>query len=440
MNSKVLRTLVLTFAVIAIFLISAFSVVTLNSSATSAAPSFTPAINLSNDNGKAQEPNIQNSGSNVYVAWTEGNKGILFRSSPDNGTTWNPPLSSSATRLSPKGGTTQYPLMTVFGPDVFVVWSQSSGSGSSLQVYIAASTNYGATFSPAVLVDPSPGTTQITPVVAAYGSDVYVAWTANGASVVAASTNNGASFGPAFQYSFQHEPQLAASGSYAYAVADGGALYISSNNGATWHQVFIAGCCGAEPWIQASGSNVIVAWETKGSSSQVYVASSQNDGMTWTNPTVLSSQEPDSWAPMVGIQGNTMIVAWRTNPGGSLSEEYVASSTNGGVTWGNAIAIGIDHNDNEWPFTVSISDGNTFIMWSEKTNTITSSSDWQTLVAYSSDNGTTWTSPISLTNSQASGAHPEQDIATGAISSFGTQAFSVWEDNASTPQIYFSAS
>lgn len=430
----------MSFAVIVIFLVSAFSVVSLNSSATSAVPSFASAYNLSNDQGKAQEPNVQNSGSNVYVAWTEGSKGILFRSSPDNGTTWNPPLTSPATRLSPKGGTAQYPLMAAFGSDVYVVWSQSSSSGSNLQIYIAASTNYGATFSPALLVDSSPSTAETTPVVAAYGSTVYVAWSANSSSMIAASANNGASFGPPFQYSYQHEPQVAASGSYGYAVADGGALYVSPNNGATWQHVLIGGCCGSEPWIEASGNNVIVAWETKGSSSQVYVASSQNYGMTWTNAMPLSSQETDSWAPMIGIQGNTAIVAWRTNPGGTLSQEYASSSTNGGATWGSAVAIGIAQRDNEWPFTVSVSDGSTFVMWSEKTNAITSSTDWQTLVTYSSDNGTAWTSPVSLTNSQASGAHPEQDIATGAISSFGTQAFTVWENNASTPQIYFSAS
>jgi hypothetical protein len=421
-------------------MVSAFSVIALSSSASSAAPPFTPAYNLSNDLGKAQDPNVQSSGSHVYVSWTEGGNGILFRTSADNGTTWSPPLNSSGLKLSPKGGTTQEPLMAAFGSDVYVVWSQTSKSDPTLQVYIATSTDFGVTFSPAVLVDPSPYTPEITPVVAAYGSTVYVAWSANAQSVVAASTNYGASFGAPFTYSSMHEPQLAASGSYGYAVADAGALYVTSNNGSTWRQVYIGGCCGSEPWVEASGSNVVVTWETKATASQVYVASSQNYGATWTSAMLLSSQIPDSWAPMLALQGNTSIIAWRSNPGGSLSQEYSSVSQNAGLTWSNATAIGIVNHDNQWPFTVALSGSSAFVMWSEKVQSNSASADWQTLITYSSDGGNTWTSPISLTNSALSGAHAEQDIATGSVASFGTHAFVAWQNNASSPQVYFASS
>jgi hypothetical protein len=409
-------------------------------SASTAAPSFVQAYNLSNDSGKAQDPNVQNSGSHVYATWTEASAGIFFRSSPDNGTTWSPPLTSVALKLSQRGGTTQAPLMAAYGSDVYVVWSQTTQGGGNLQVYIAASTNYGSSFSAAMLVDPSSFTSEITPVIATFGSTVYVAWSANGSSDVASSTNYGQTFGSPFTYSWMHEPQLAAYGSYGYAAADGGALYVTSNNGSSWQQVYIAGCCGAEPWIEASGSNVVVAWETKTNTSQVYAASSQNYGATWTSAILLSSEIPDSWAPMLGVQGNSAIIAWRTNPGGSLSQEYVSSSQNGGLTWSNATAIGIANRDNEWPFTVSISNDSAFIMWSERVQKSSSSTDWQTLISYSSDNGTTWSPPVSLTSSAASGAHSEQDIATGAVSSFGTQAFAAWQNNASSPQVYFASS
>lgn len=438
MNHKALQKSILSVSVITLFLISALSVFSL-ASASTAAPTFVQAYNLSNDQGKAQEPDVQSSGSHVYVTWTEGSRGIFFRESPDNGTTWSPPLTSVALKLSPRGGTTQAPLITASGSDVYVVWSQTSSSGGSLQVYVVASSNFGATFTPATLVDPSPLTSEVTPVIASYGSTVYVAWSANGTSVVASSTNNGQTFGAPFTYSERHEPQLAAYGSYGYAVADGGALYVTGNNGSTWQQVNITDCCGAEPWIEASGSNVVVTWETKTNTSQVYATSSQNYGVNWTNGILLSSQIPDSWAPMLGIQGNTSIIAWRTNPGGSLSQEYVSASQNGGLTWSNATAIGIAGRDNEWPFTVSVSDGSVFIMWSE--NTLKqSSNDWQSLISYSSSNGTQWSPPVSLTNSPTSGAHTEMDLATGAISSFGTQAFAAWQNNASTSQIYFSSS
>src|ERR1700719_2298201 len=79
---------------------------------------FSTPVNLSNDSFQAKQPNVQNLGSHVYVAWTESSHGIYFRSSPDNGTTWSPVLTSPAMKLSLKGGTAQYPLMAAYGSNV----------------------------------------------------------------------------------------------------------------------------------------------------------------------------------------------------------------------------------------------------------------------------------------------------------------------------------
>ena len=71
----------------------------------------------------------------------------------------------------------------------------------------------------------------------------------------------------------------------------------------------------------------------------------------------------------------------------------------------------------------------------------TKNNDWQTLVSYSSDDGSTWSLPVSLSNNGVqSGAQHEQDIATGSIASYGTSAFAGWENNQTTTQIYFSNS
>jgi len=403
------------------------------------APTFQPAYNLSNDNYNAKDPNVQNSGSNVYVSWTEGSHGIYFRASPNNGTTWNPPITSAALRISNSGGTTQFPLMTDSGSNVYIVWSQTTGSGTPLQLYFAVSKNYGASFSKPVVLDTSSsvGSGAITPAIAASGTDVYVAWLASGVgNYVISSTNNGSTWGSPVKLSSLREPQLAASGSYAYE-AGVGALYVSTNNGVTWTNERIA--VGSEPWIAAYGSNVIVAWETKNITSKVYIVTSTNNGKTWTKATLLSSSVPNSWAPMVNVTGNVEYVAWRSNPGSANSQEYVSTSTNAGVSWSTPVAIGVAGRDNSWPFTVAVSLNNAFIMWSEKTNTKSSSNDWQTLVSYSNNNGSTWTSLPTLTTSKASAAAPENDVATGAISAYSTNGFAVWQNNATKSQIYFSS-
>jgi len=82
-------------------------------------------------------------------------------------------------------------------------------------------------------------------------------------------------------------------------------------------------------------------------------------------------------------------------------------------------------------------------MWSEKVNSVASSKAWQTLAVEGSLSGTTWTwsIPVSLTGTNPTfGAQPEQDIATGAISSSSSAAYAVWQNNATTSQIYFSVS
>jgi hypothetical protein len=116
----------------------------------------------------------------------------------------------------------------------------------------------------------------------------------------------------------------------------------------------------------------------------------------------------------------------------------VSVSKNAGSSWSAPIAIGVTQRDNEWPFTVASSGSYTYVMWSEKLNTIRGNNDWQTLVSYSSDGGSVWSAPISLSTSRTTGAQPEQDIATGAIASVGANAFAVWQNNQTTSQIYFS--
>jgi len=441
LSAKLSRRSFLSLVIGAIFLISVLSVVSSFSFAQT--PTFSTPINISNDNGNARFPNVQNNGTNVYVSWTEQSGGILFRASSNGGTSWNPPTSSAALKLSLKGGVASYPLMAEYGSYIYVVWSQTPKSSSPAQIYLAVSSNNGGSFSTAILVDSDSTVAQTTPVIAAWGSTVYVAWAQNSQSWLASSTNNGASFGKAMQYSSKHEPQLAAAGSDGYAIADGNAIYVTANNGGSWTKTTISGCCGAEPWIMASGSNVIASWETKSNASEIEAVSSQNSGKTWSKPVVLSTGVADSWAPMVGIQGNNAVIAWRTNPGGTLSQEYLVTSSNAGMSWTAPVNIGITNRINAWPFTVTISGNTAYTMWSEKVNSVSSSTAWQTLAVEGTLSGNTWTwsSPVSLTGSNPTfGAQPEQDIATGAISSSSSGAYAVWQNNATSSQIYFSTS
>ena len=172
----------------------------------------------------------------------------------------------------------------------------SSGRKESgiLQIDFAVSNNSGESFSSAIVVDDTPNQNDITPVLASYGNAVYVGYDCNGSSCVVSSNNNGESFGKSFQYATGPEPQLAAYGSNAYAVADSFSrnsmtVGITHNDGNTWSILNIPNGAGAEPWISADNSNVLISWETKNTDSVVGVSTSSNSGESFSKALVISN-------------------------------------------------------------------------------------------------------------------------------------------------------
>ena len=391
----------------------------------------TTSVNLSNNTSNASYPNVQNVGNNVYVAWSQGSQGIWFRMSSNGGSSFG-----TAIRISSSGGTTQFPLIVALGADVYVTWAQTLSG--VLQIYFAASTTSGASFGTAKVVDNTPTVGDITPVLAAAGNDVYVAYDCNGSSCVVSSTNNGGTFGTPFKFATGPEPQLAASGTDAYAVADSFSrtampVAVTQNNGVSWKILKISGGSGSEPWISASGSNVLVAWETKGTTSIVGYATSTNSGTSFSSAATLSKTTPDAWAPMTGISGNTEYIAYRTNPGSSASQEYAAVSTNSGKTFSTPVAIGIAGHDNSWPVTIPTSGSTAFVAWYVRTGS-SSSSPWEAVAVETTNSGSSWSSPVVLGSSLG-----ESDVATQAISANGGTLFAVWTNTVSggNDQVFF---
>lgn len=387
-------------------------------------PTFTAAINLSNTTSQATYPNVQTDGENIYVVWQQKSGGIEFRDSSNGGSSWNPEF-----QVSTKGGA-GYPLMTDYGSYVYIIWSQND------TIYVAISENNGASFGTPIAVSGSL-TKCITPVLAAYGSDVYAGFNCGSSSYVSSSDNNGVTWTAPFEYSSGPEPQLAAWGNYAYAIADSStrastAISVSSNGGQTWKKATTDGG-GSEPWIMAYGDNVVAAWETKGNNSQVFITTSPNNGKTFTTPFAVNTAQ--AWAPMIGVYGNTEYVAYRTNPGSVNSEEYVVVSTNAGSSWTSPITIGDVGLDNSWPTQVAVNSSSAFILWYIHTKS-SSSAPWEVVTVEGQNNGSSWSEPQVLGNSLA-----ESDFATAAIASHGAVAFAVWTNETSSgyDQVYFAS-
>ncbi len=433
-------------------------------------PKFSPAINLSNDANKAQEPTVSNNGQDVYVAWTEGSQGILFRASSNGGSTWTPSTSSPGLRLSPKGGTAQFPIMfteyqSVNSGDVYVSWAQTvkQKNGSNvLQIFAAASTNNGKSFVTTQLSHNSTND-QITPAIAAYGSDVYVAWYSSkvsyalpGAIYVASSTNNGQTWSaPVDIYPFSTNGEaeiVATTGSNVYVMMDQSNFVYSHTAGGNWSQYVplynytrISGSVNyaREPWVAGWGDLVYTTWEanaTTGVGYQDYGRVSTDGGATWGPLQTISGAVKNSWEPENIGYGNNSFTTFHSlgNQGVYMTSTTNASSEN--PNWSTPVEVNSGMSGTSSYGHVASSDGeNVFVLWGQEI--AKGSSVWNAYVSYSENSGSSWSSPIDISNNAVGVAAGNQDVTLFAVSSNGANCFATWTYTfGSTSQIYFVSS
>ena len=117
-------------------------------------------------------PKIAASGPYVYVVWHASSSGIAtsyLARSTDRGLTFSAPTPVSTQHAA-------FPSVTASGSGVHVVSSGTDTTGSS-EIYVRSSTDFGVTWQATKRVSSSDGHTSWTPVIAANGLALYVAWT-----------------------------------------------------------------------------------------------------------------------------------------------------------------------------------------------------------------------------------------------------------------------
>ena len=357
-----------------------------------AQPTFGKSINVSVDSASAQDPNVQSVGNHVYVVWTERSGGIKFRSSVDGGVTWNPPLTKPALRISSVGGTAQYPLMSANGSNVYVVWAQSIG-GTGLQIMEATSLNSGTSFGTPVQL------TTGSPVGGLRGTSHSVV----GEQRLCCIQRILQAF---LRYLQRQEGTRLALGLFLLHMVlivnlklRWGGMNVYAHllprqhcrefqQLRTFHEFALRPKI-SEPWIWGYGPNVYAAWEGKGSGSQITYTKTNDHGATWSTPANFSLV--DVWAPQIGAFGNSAWIAMQQHPGNSASQIYLFASTNGGTSWSAPISLSgapAPGRDTSFAFTIATSDGkNVFVAWSQQL----APGHWVLRVSYSADGGSSWT-------------------------------------------------
>lgn len=132
---------------------------------------FASPINLSNNDGFSEHPQIAAHGKNVYVVWadnTSENKEVMFARSEDNGTTFSDPEN-----LSSDTSDSFNQEITALGNHVYVVWLDKANDGNG--ILLKTSADGGATFGRAAEVSRNANDLTL-PKVAASAGKVYISW------------------------------------------------------------------------------------------------------------------------------------------------------------------------------------------------------------------------------------------------------------------------
>ncbi len=144
---------------------------------------FGTPINLSNNPGFSEHPQIVAYDNKVYAIWTDdtsGNREVLFTRSLDKGAspfTRNLEGGISFERTKNLSNNTSDSFnqeIAVFGDNVYVVWLDHGGDGST-NILFRASADGGQTFGSTVNISNN-ANEETFPKVSAYEGNVYVAW------------------------------------------------------------------------------------------------------------------------------------------------------------------------------------------------------------------------------------------------------------------------
>jgi predicted RNA-binding protein with PIN domain len=330
---------------------------------------FSKPINLSNNTGLSEHPQIAAYENNIYVVWADDtsitDREILFTKSTDGGATFSKPIN-----LSNNTGDSYNQEITVLGNNVYVVWHdyQGSSSGSksnSSSIFFKSSTDGGATFNSLKNLSTNEGVLLLSsspyPKIAAYRGNVYVVWDLytynsvdnknnNSSSIFfTKSADNGDNFGEVIRLNYNKksgEPQIAAYGNNVYVI---------------W---------GSSSSVPSSSNN-----KNNNSNSSIFFTKSADNGDNFIHPLLIT----DKFKNLINVEiveyTNTLYIAWDgssiTNTDSSRMENddgeiFITKSTDKGTTFIDAKNLSNNNGVSECP-SIAISGNNRYLVWEDLT-------------------------------------------------------------------------
>ncbi len=340
--------------------------------------------NLTQNDDDSVYPQISSSSDNIYIVWQESvgsygttNYDIFFKKSNDNGNNFGSPIN-----LSDNVGFSEHPQIASVGNHIYVVWVDDS-SGER-EIMFSKSSDSGKTFSNNIVVSRN----SMNPYhveLAAEGQNVYVVWNSFGMEMrniilLSKSNDAGKTFGELTEIGvgdMETYPKIAANADEYYITWDRrdnkateillikGHKYFKIHNVTQLGKLNNEGIDGGESQVAADADHVIVSWASNipVDKKYVYVSSSMNNGNSFGNNIPLASTNSSNVENIL-INDNSYIV-WQDNIDGNQEIFYTKSNTNG-TSINKPINVSNNIGISECP-SITVSTSGIHMIWEDDT-------------------------------------------------------------------------
>ena len=255
--------------------------------------SFGSPINLSDNIGFSEHPQIASVGNHVYVVWVDDSSGqreVMFSKSIDSGKTFSNSIVVSQNSLGP-----YHAELAAKGQNVYIVWN-SFGMKTSNIILLAKSNDEGKTFGE--LIEIGEGDTETYPKIAANDNEYYITWDRRDNKDTEILLSKGHK-----DYNIQNVTQI--------------------------EKLINEDVDGGESQVAADANRVIVTWTSNIpiNKKYVYVSSSMNNGNDFGDNIPISSTNSSNVENII-IDDNSYIV-WQDNIDGNHDIFYTKGNING---------------------------------------------------------------------------------------------------------------
>jgi hypothetical protein len=355
---------------------------------------FDDIVNLTNNSEDSVYGQVSSSNNNTYVVWqesvpgnTDRNYEIFFKKSSDDGNSFGERI-----QISDNIGFSEHPQMASENNNVYVVWADDTNVNK--QIYFKKSNNGGNSFGEQMLL--SDGNSNVfNQEISSYGDNVYVVWLEKVPygphRIMLASSNDGANtFHKPITLSenavAQTFPKISSFDGHVYVawnVEDqpntrSGVYFVSStDNGMTFGNISklnMAEKDFGEPQIASSGNQIYVIWggsDTNKLNSISFMKSDDN-GRTFSDLRKINETEhgrlnEPSNVEIIADQKDRVFIAWQDRIDSSDKDEiFFASSTDRGETFNGVTNLSNNSDISECPSIVAVED-TVFATWEDLT-------------------------------------------------------------------------